>query len=179
MIESVDKRMPNVMFKGMAFMFRLRDFLEPRSKVLDEVEIKPGYHVLDYGCGPGGYIAETAERVGESGMIYALDIHPLALQSVAGIARREGLTNVETILSECKTGLPDGSLDLVLLYDIFHMLSDPQAILTELHRVLKAGGALSFHDPHMREDDIVAGVTGSHLFRLAQKGEYIYGFAPI
>jgi ubiquinone/menaquinone biosynthesis C-methylase UbiE len=178
MIESVDRYMPNLMFKGMALMFRLRDLLEPREKILDEVDIRPGFHVLDYGCGPGGYVVETAERIGESGIIYALDIHPLAVQSVADLTGKRGLTNVETILSGCKTGLPGGSLDLVLLYDIFHMLSDPQAILTELHRVLKPGGALSFHDPHMREDDIVAGVTGTHLFRLAQKGRYTYHFAP-
>ncbi|GAH29083.1 unnamed protein product, partial [marine sediment metagenome] len=46
----------------------------------------------------------TAEFVGKSGKIYALDIHPLAIQMVQRIATKKQLTNVETICSDCKTG---------------------------------------------------------------------------
>ncbi|MDY6874828.1 MAG: methyltransferase domain-containing protein [Chloroflexota bacterium] len=86
----MDKPMPDLMFNGMSVMFRVRDLLQPRKKVLEEVDIQPGAWVLDYGCGPGGYVVGTAERVGASGMIYALDIHPLAIQSVQGMARKRG-----------------------------------------------------------------------------------------
>jgi ubiquinone/menaquinone biosynthesis C-methylase UbiE len=135
------------MFNGMSVVFKVRDLLQPPRKVLEEVGIKPGLRVLDYGCGPGGYVADAAERVGE------------------------------TICSDCETGLPDNCVDIVLLYDIFHMLNDPQAILAELHRVLKPDGVLSFNDPHMQEDKIIAGVTSNHLFRLVNKGKRTYSFS--
>jgi len=169
--------MPNWAFNGMSFMFRIRDLLQPRTQVLQEVELGPGDHVLDYGCGPGTYVPYVAERVGETGRVYALDLHPLAVRRVQELARKRRLGNVETIRSDCQTGLPDGSVDVVLLYDIFHMLSEPDAVLAELRRVLKAQGTLSLLDPHMREEDLVSGVTRGGLFALASKGERTYRFA--
>jgi ubiquinone/menaquinone biosynthesis C-methylase UbiE len=174
----MDKPMPNIMFNGMSFLLRLRDLLLPRERILKEAGIKSGDRVLDYGCGPGGYVAGTAELVGASGKVYALDIHPLAVQRIQDLARRRRLTNVETILSDCDTGLPDDSMDVVLLHDIFHMLSEPEAILAELHRVLKPDGTLSLSDHHMGEEDIIVGVTGGALFKLSRKGEHGYSFSP-
>ena len=60
------------------------------------------------------------------------------------------LENLEIIKSDCKTGLPDESIDIVLLYDLFHNLSDPNGILGELHRVSKPKGILSFNDHQKR-----------------------------
>jgi ubiquinone/menaquinone biosynthesis C-methylase UbiE len=161
----------------MSLIFKMRDFILPPRKILQEVDIKPGFRVLDYGCGPGGYVADAAERAGESGKVYALDIQPLALQRVQEIARKKQLANVETIHSDCKTGLPDNSVDVVLLYDTFHMLSEPEAILAELYRVLKEDGTLSFSDHHMDEEDIMSGVTSGWLFKLMREGKYTYSFS--
>lgn len=170
--------MPNIAFNGMSLIFKVRDLVSPRRKILEEAGLMLGDRVLDYGCGPGAYVADAAKMVGESGKIYALDIHPLALERVQSIVAKKGLTNVETIRSDCRTGLPDGSLDIVLLYDIFHMLENPQAVLAEMRRVLKPNGSLSLSDHHMREDDITAGVTDGRLFTLVEKGEKTYTFVP-
>jgi ubiquinone/menaquinone biosynthesis C-methylase UbiE len=172
----MDKPMSNFDFKFMSLGYKFRDLRLPRKNILGEVGIEPGFHVLDYGCGPGSYIIPLAELVGESGKIYALDIHPLAIQRVKDIASKKQLTNVETILSDCQTGLSDNSLDAVLLYDIFHHLSDPDVVLKELHRVLKPDGILSFSDHHMKEKEIVAVVTNSGFFRLLRKGQRTYTF---
>ena len=93
----MDKAEPNFGFRLMSLSYKFRDLLVPRKSVLKEVGIKPGFTILDYGCGPGGYITATAELVGKSGKIYALDIHPLATQSVQGIVAKKQLANVETI----------------------------------------------------------------------------------
>jgi ubiquinone/menaquinone biosynthesis C-methylase UbiE len=175
----MDKPMSNFDFQFMSVGYKIRDFFLPRLDVLKEVGIKQGFHVLDYGCGPGGYIIPLAELVGESGKVYALDIHPLAIHKVQAIASKKQLTNVKTILSDCQTGLPDNSLDVVLLYDAFHHLSDPEVVLNELHRVLKPDGILSFNDHHMKEREIVAGVTNGGLFRLSRKGQRAYTFLKI
>ena len=172
----MDKPKSNFDFRFMSLGYKFRDFFSPRRDVLKEAGIKPGFHVLDYGCGPGSYIIVTAELVGKSGKIYALDIHPLAIQMVQNIVSKRQLTNVETICSDCKTGLPDNSVDVVLLYDTFHVLSDPNGVLEELHRVLKPSGILSFSDHHMEENKIVSKVTNRKLFRLSRKGKRTYSF---
>jgi len=167
----------NFNFKVMAFVFKFRDILRPRKNILEESGIKPGFHVLDYGCGPGSYTAATSKLAGNSGKVHALDIHPPAIQMVLDIASRNKLTNVETILSDCNTGLHDDSVDVVLLYDVFHDLGDSNRVLEELHRVLKPDGFLSFTDHHMKEQEIVSRVTGSGLFKLSRKGKRTYSFS--
>ena len=171
------KPISNFHFKFMSFGYKFRDLRLHRMDILKEVGIKQGFHVLDYGCGPGSYIVPLGELVGKSGKIYALDIHPLAIQKVHDIVLKKELANVETILSDCKTGLLDNSLDVVLFYDVFHNLRDPEGILEELHRVLKPNGVLSFSDHHMKEYEIVSQVTNGRLFRLARKGERTYTFS--
>ena len=172
----MDKPMSDFDFKFMALGYKFRDLRLPRKNILKELGIEPGFHVLDYGCGPGSYIVPLAELVGESGKVYALDIHSLAIQKVKDIASKKQMANVETILSDCQTGLPDNSLDVVLLYDIFHHLSDRDKVLKELHRVLKPDGILSFSDHHMKENEIVSAVTNNGLFSLARKGQETYSF---
>jgi ubiquinone/menaquinone biosynthesis C-methylase UbiE len=169
--------MSNLAFNGMSLMFKVRDFVSPRRRVLEEAGLRPGDRVLDYGCGPGAYVPDAAEMVGRSGKIYALDMHPLAIKRVRSIAERRGLVNVETIHSDCRTGLPNECLDVVLLYDVFHVLDKPRAVLAELYRVLKARGTVSFSDHHMQHEDIVAGMTDGGLFVLVDRGERTYTFA--
>lgn len=175
----MDKAMPDWAFRGMTLFFHIRDAFEPRTRILQEVQLEPGLHVLDYGCGPGTYLPGIAERVTETGRVYAVDLHPLAVQRVREWARRRGLVNVRAIQSDCETGLPDESIDVVLLYDVFHMLSEPQDVLAELNRVLKPGGTLSVHDPHIDEQAIVGGVTRSRFFQLDGKGERTYSFTKL
>ncbi len=172
----MDKPMTNLSFSFMSLIFKFRDFLRPRRDFLIEAGIKPGLTVLDYGCGPGSYTINAAELVGANGRVYALDIHPLAVKKVRNLALEKGLGNVETILSDSETGLENGSVDVVLLYDVFHLLGDPRAVLQEAHRVLRPDGLLSFSDHHMKEAEIISKVTKTGLFKLSGKGDKTFSF---
>jgi ubiquinone/menaquinone biosynthesis C-methylase UbiE len=163
-------------FRTMAFYFKIRDFFRPRRDIVKEVGIKEGFHVLDYGCGSGSYVTAVADLVGKSGKIRALDINPLAIKMVKKIIAKKQLLNVETILSDCNTGLPSDSIDIILLYDTFHDLVDQNMVLEELHRVLKPTGILSFSDHHMKENAIKSKMTKLGLFRLLRKGERTFSF---
>jgi ubiquinone/menaquinone biosynthesis C-methylase UbiE len=138
--------MSNLGFRTMAFTFKIRDLFKPRRDIVMEVGIKEGFRVLDYGCGSGSYITAVAELVGKSGRVYALDIQPFAIEMVKKIVAKKQLKNIETILSDLQTGLPDDSMDRVLLYDVFHDLTESDGVLKELHRALKPDGILSFGD---------------------------------
>lgn len=163
-------------FRATSLMLKIRDIIRPREDILKEVKMGPGSRVLDFGCGPGSYSICAGKLVGDGGKIYAADIHPLALKSVRKKAERAGLNNIETILTNGKTGLSDGSMDVVFVYDVFHHFKDQEAYLREFHRVLKPGGLLSFSDHHMKESDIVSAVTNSGLFRLLETNKYTFGF---
>jgi len=163
-------------FRLMVIAFKIRDFFLPRINILKEMGIMPGFHVLDFGCGPGGYVIPLSELVDKTGKVYALDINPDAIRMVQNLILKRQISNIETIYSNCKTGLLDNSIDVVILYDVFHEISEPNEVLRELHRVLKPSGALSFRDHHMKEDEILSGVTGSGLFRLFKKGKRTYSF---
>ena len=163
-------------FRLMALGFKMRDLIRSRQSILKEAGIQPGAQVLDYGCGPGSYIPSLAELVGETGRVFALDAHPLAVKMVQNIISKQRLMNVETIFSECGTGLPENSLDVVLLYDILHDLADPGCVLAEIHRTLKPGGLLSLSDHHLKENEILARITPGGLFRFSRKGHKTFSF---
>lgn len=101
------------------------------------------------------------------------------MKKVHRLAADKALSNVKTIQSDGKTGLPDQSVDVMLLYDILHELLEPEKVLAELHRVLKPAGILSCSDHHLREEDIIKQITAQKLFRLSKKGRRTYTFARI
>jgi len=168
--------MSNIWFKMMAAEFKIRDHFHPRQEIVNEVGLKVGFQVLDYGCGPGGYVPSVSEAIGTSGTLYALDAMSIAIEMVNKIVAKNELKNVKTIFSDCATGLQNEELDVVLLYGVFHDLSDQNAVLNELHRVLKPSGQLSFSDHHMKENDIISKVTGTGLFKLQKKNKHTYSF---
>jgi ubiquinone/menaquinone biosynthesis C-methylase UbiE len=64
----------------MAAEFKIREYRHPRKQIVDEVGLKSGFKVLDYGCGPGGYVLSVSEAIGSSGKLYALDALPPLLK---------------------------------------------------------------------------------------------------
>ena len=172
----MDRPMNDLGFRFMSYGLRLRDFFQPPIARLNELGIMPNFIILDYGCGPGSFSVAAAEIVGEHGMVYALDNHPLAVQQTQKVAAKKGLTNVETTRSDGATGLPDEHVDVVLMSNVLHHLSRPHDVLEELHRVLKASGTLAIADLVMRKGRIVSTVTSGGLFSLGSKGKWAYSF---
>ena len=173
---SKNGRMSNTAFRGMALWLKLRERTLGVQQRLADAGVGPGQVVLDYGCGIGSYTIPAAQIVGAEGMVYALDIHPLAIESVEGRARKERLTNVRTICSGLDTGLADNSVDTVLLYDVLHSVPDQLALLQELQRVLKSGARLSILPDHMTGDKLLATVKGENQFDLHARHGEIFEF---
>jgi ubiquinone/menaquinone biosynthesis C-methylase UbiE len=159
-----------------------KDLLVEQAKIkekliqdtLREVNLKQGFHVLDFGCGPGRYVLAVSKAIGTTGKLYTLDTAPPALEMVRQVVDKNKLRNVKTIESNCDTGLPNEKLDVVLLYDAFHGFDNQKAVLSELNRVLKPAGVLSFSDIHLEEKDIISSVTRCNLFKLKSKNQLTY-----
>lgn len=137
--------------------------------------VKEGQSFLDYGCGPGVFTIPAARIVGDGGKVYALDCIPRHLKITGEKAKEAGLTNVKTILSDRKTGLPDESIDVIWMCDVLHEIKQKRVVLEELHRVLRKDGALGIYDG-MR--DRVLSYTAS-LFSLIDGDGKLLKFAKI
>lgn len=130
--------------------------------------------MLDYGCGTGDFTIPAAKIVGSAGKVCALDCFPRQLRIVKARASKEGLSNIKVILSDLETGLPDESVDIIWMCDVFHEMRQKRAVLEELHRVLKKDGILAIHDG-MKDrifsyTDGLFSLNGKHgnLFRLVK-----------
>jgi ubiquinone/menaquinone biosynthesis C-methylase UbiE len=124
-----EKPMANSLFRVMSFFLALGQVFIDVRKRLETSGIEEGQTVLDFASGPGYWVIPAAKIVDEGGKVYALDIHPLAIQAVEKKARKENLANITTILSRRDTGLPDESVDVILLYDALHGIGNKQACL--------------------------------------------------
>ena len=165
----------NISFALTVLTFRLRDLFVPPAAVLENLGIKRGQIILDYGCGPGSYSAAAAGLVGPGGRVYAADMNKNAVAYVRKIM--ESRPNLSVIRTDCRTGLPDNSVDAVFLFDVYHNLKEPEKVLKELHRVLKDEGKLFFSDHHMGEQKIIHSITAPGSFKLSGKDRKIYRFA--
>ena len=84
---------------------------------------------------------------GARGTVYALDIEPEMIATVAAKAKLDGLPNVSARLRDFVadgTGLPDEYVDYAMLLNILHA-ENPQALLAEARRVLSAWRNLGHH----------------------------------
>jgi len=171
-----NKSKSNLDFRIMSSMFTVRDFFKNPMKKVNILNLKSGYMVLDYGCGPGSFSIGAAGIVGPSGKILAADIHPLAIEKVRKRAEKKGLTNIETILTDCDTGLKDNSIDMIICFDVFHGILQQEKILKEFHRVLKPENQIALDDHHFNEEEILSKITVNGLFKLKEKKGKIYFF---
>jgi predicted methyltransferase len=124
-----------------------RDVWQRPSEVMDVLGITAGSSVADVGSGDGYFTFHLAGRVGPGGRVYAVDIARDDLEAIRRRARDEGLAHIETILGETDDPLlPEAALDVVLVVNAYHEMSEHDAMLRGIHRSLKPGGRLAIID---------------------------------
>ena len=172
--------MPDIHFRAMSITIRAREAIFKSSNRLDKFGIEKGYTVIDYGCGPGAYVPKAAELVGEKGIVYAADIHPLAIEYVNKIIRQQELSNVKSVLvDEYHCPLPNDMADLIFLLDAFHMIQDPDIFLQEIHRLVKTSGVLFLDDGHQSRRATKQKITHSGLWSITNENKDHIKCAPI
>ena len=123
-----------------------RDEWQQPDKVMDFLEIAEGARVADIGAGGGWFTIRLARRVGPNGVVYAEDIQKQMIDSIDRRVKREGLSNVRTILgTSTDPNLPAG-LDAVLMVDTYPQLADATALLKRIAWALGPNGKLGIVD---------------------------------
>jgi 2-polyprenyl-3-methyl-5-hydroxy-6-metoxy-1,4-benzoquinol methylase len=166
----------NFTFRLMSTKFRIRDWLRPPITILQEAGVRSGMTVLDFGCGPGGFSLAAARLVWPEGRVYVVDIHPLAVKSVQRAADKQGCNNIQTVFGGSLADVPEGNVDIALLYDVLHHLPEPDLTLLELRGVLRSKGVLSVSDHHLKEAPLRSIVNGSVHFRLIRSNRWTFQF---
>jgi len=127
------------------------DWLERNERVeeeepdmaLDALKIPKGASVADIGAGSGYMTVRLAKRVGPAGTVYANDLQPQMLEMLRRRLEKEKITNVTLVQGTVDDPkLPPASVDLELMVDVYHELSQPQVMLRALRQALKPGGRL-------------------------------------
>jgi len=106
-------------------------------------------------------------RVGPTGKVYANDLQPEMLQKLRAKSQREKISNVETVLgTERDPKLPANTMDLVLLVDVYHEFSEPQAMLGKIRESLKPDGRLVLLE--YRKEDPSVPIRPEHKMSVAE-----------
>ncbi len=107
--------------------------------------LRPGFALLDCGCGPGSITSGLA-RVVAPGEVVGVDADPRQVET----ARRhnEGITNLRFEVAEGQTlPFPGESFDAVFAHAVLEHVADPVATVGEFFRVLRPGGVVGVRSP--------------------------------
>ena len=133
-------------WQGAAWLEREeRDREERTDLLLAALALKPGMVVADIGAGTGYLSRRMAPAVMPGGKVWADDVQPEMISLLQADLKRRGLTLVEARLgAEDDVRLPAGSVDLVVMVDVYHELAFPYEVLASVMKSLKPGGRIAF-----------------------------------
>lgn len=152
---------------GAAWLERTSRQKEENSQaILEKLPLSPASRVADLGAGTGYYTFRIAASVPQ-GKVYAVDIQDEFIRRLKERKAATSSQNVEVIKgSEQSPRLPEASLDLILMVDVYHELQYPEEMLRAMHRALKPSGKLLLIE-YKAEDPSVA-IKPLHKMTAAQ-----------
>jgi ubiquinone/menaquinone biosynthesis C-methylase UbiE len=112
-----------------------REAEEAPSMLLKALKLKPGMVVADVGAGSGALSFPMAKLVAPSGKVMVENIVPV----------------LGTITD---TKLPDSSVDLILLVDVYHEFDHPWEMTRSMVKALKPGGRLVFVEYRAEDPEV-------------------------
>ncbi|WP_299371188.1 class I SAM-dependent methyltransferase [uncultured Tateyamaria sp.] len=118
------------------------------QQTLDRVitYLSPSSRALELGCGTGGTALELAPFLGE---IVATDF---SAGMIAQAEAREGAENVRFLHADVFDGvLEPGAFDVVMAFNLLHLIDDIDVSLARIHALLPPGGLFISKSPCLGE----------------------------
>jgi len=113
------------------------------NEVIARLRLKPGDIVADVGSGSGAFSVPMAKAIAPNGILYAVDIDQKMLDFVAERAKKEGVTNLKTVLGEFDDPkLPVKTVDVAFFHRVLHMIEHRQAYVNATAKYLKPDGRI-------------------------------------
>lgn len=117
-------------------------FLNP-SEVIAQSGLMQGDTVADLGCGSGFYVLPVAQIIGPSGTVIAVDVMQDKLAATVSIANQFGYKNIRIVQADLVKpilDIPQGTCDMVIVGNILHEISNKDALIKNIYRILKISG---------------------------------------
>jgi ubiquinone/menaquinone biosynthesis C-methylase UbiE len=159
-----------------------RDDWQKPEQVIAALGLEPGDQVADLGSGGGYFTFPMAEVVGKTGQVYAVDVDESLLAYIAKQSQKRGLSQIKTVLAPTDgLGLPDASVDLIFLSNVFHHLPDPADYFRRARSILRAGGRIvvidfsenGFLAAHATPADEIQTQFEAAGYRLAKRHDFL------
>lgn len=130
-------------FGGSAWLERNSRQVEENSNLaISKLPINDNSVVADIGAGTGYYTFKIYSRISK-GKVYAEEIQTDAVNYLKNKAGQLGAMNVIVVKGNEKSPeLPENSIDLALMVDVYHELSYPHEMLQSIRKSLKPKGKL-------------------------------------
>ena len=143
-----------------------REMEENTSLLLKNLAVKPGMVVADIGAGSGYHSALLSKMVG-TGKVFAVDVEPEMIAYLNARIKQEKLSRIVPVLStEQKVSLPENTIDMMLLVDVYHEFSFPYEMALSMLAALKQGGKLVLVE--FRAEDATVPIKTIHKMSEAQ-----------
>jgi len=141
---------------------------ERTDLLLSALRLRPGETVADVGAGTGYFSWRMAQRVGETGKVYAVDIQQEMLDLLMANMSRRGVAGrvIPVLGSTQDPKLPAESLDTILLVDVYHEFDFPYEMTQGMLRALKPGGRLVLVE--YKGEDAYVPIKPLHKMTVAQ-----------
>lgn len=141
----------------LTFKTHNEDEQEVRNSFIDLLEIGKGDRVLDLACGTGRDSEIIAERLGDTGEIFCLDISSDMLRRCVHRLQKFSLNKYFSLSNAINLPFPDNFFDAVYSFGGLGEFSDIKKSLKEMVRVTRLGGKIVVGDesipPWLRETD--------------------------
>lgn len=132
-----------------------REQEEMPNLLVELLKLKEGDVVADIGIGTGYIARRISPKIGETGVIYGVEIQQEMLDILDEKMAAAGITNIKGVLGTITDPkLPPNSVDLAIMVDVYHEFSHPYEMMQNICRGLKTGGRVVFveyraEDPHV------------------------------
>lgn len=127
---------------------------ENTDLALQNMELQRTDVVADIGAGSGYFAFKIAKEVSE-GKVYAVDLQPEMLAIMTEKINTQDIENVELIQAEETTpNLPDASLDMAMMVDVYHELSHPKEVMEQIVKALKPDGRFILLEYRMEDPSV-------------------------
>mgnify|MGYP001186452073 CR=1 FL=1 len=115
--------------------------------LLDRLGARPGWRVIDIGCGPLGILDLLAERVGPAGEVIGVERETRFVEMARAELARRGLHRVQLLEADAmRSGLPRNTYDLVHERLVLLQQPDPTPLLAEMVALARPGGIVAVED---------------------------------
>lgn len=169
--DDVPERTPAAVMSFHGAQWLERDTREEEERpdlVLEVMDLQPGMTVADIGCGSGWYTRRMAKEIGPDGVAYGVDIQPEMLDYLVQFAKIEGIENIEPVLGDvADPKLKPGSIDWMILADVYHEFQEPKPMLAKMRAALKPDGKICLLE-YRDEDDTARHIKPEHRMTARQ-----------